>query len=261
MKTILITGLDGSGKSTLLERISKKFESSELEIILLPHFDISKISDEKILKSAIFVNELSVYADIHKTPQLKAVALFSSMLLYQKIYSKIDINKTVIVERHPLIDTSVYAMFYAEKLFPGSIKDEILDEIDSRFSEEIKYISDLLPSGLISENYGKCSGIINFIYQHFHLEKKFDTVNLKQLFKTELPDKIYFLRAKPEILFDRIKNRKVLEAHENVDVFRKLDMVYSQIFSGLKNDNPEIIEEINADEIENLNEFFENFKL
>ena len=257
MKTILLTGLDGSGKSTLLSKISQKF--NDVEVILLPHIDISKLkNDEKLKKVAIFINDLSKQADINKVPQLKAIALFSSMLLYKKIFSEIDKIKTIIVERHPLIDTGVYAKFYAEKLFPGSISDEVLNEIDIKFPEEIKYIIELLPKGYQSENNVSSKTIVEFIYNYFYTEKKYGIANLQDLFGVNLPDKIYFLRAKPEILFERIKTRKVLEAHENVEVFRKLDAVYSDIFIELKTKQANLVEEIDANEISNLNKFFDN---
>ena len=252
MKTILITGLDGSGKSTLLSKISERYQ--HIEIILLPEIDVQRISNDNNLKNAaIFINSLNKQADIKKIPQLKAIALFSSMLLYKKIFLKIDKTKTVVIERHPLIDTGVYAAFYAEKLFSGSISDKVLEDIDKQYTEEIKYITELLPPEYQPHSIATSKSIVEFIYKFFHIENNYNIDKLKRLFNVGLPDKIYFLRAKPEILFERIKNRKVLEAHENIEVFRKLDAIYSNIFNELENKQLNLVEEIDANKIENLN--------
>lgn len=251
----LITGLDGSGKSTILSKLEKLNTEQKFKIIYLPHIDISNLSRDKILyKTAIFINKLSHDADLQKLPQLKAIALFSSMLLYQKLiyFDKGDKAKHIFCERHPLIDVGVYAQFYAQKLAPDSISASILNKLDNLYPEELDYILSLVPKDLIFEQKKKMYSLMHFIYQWFFVENKYQIKQLEYLFKTSIPNRIYYLKTEPEILFNRIKNREVKEAHESMQVFKKLDKYYDELFRTIQKDNTVSINIIDANNIKNL---------
>ena len=116
MKVIILTGLDGSGKTTFLERIKEHSNPALCKIINLPHIDTEVLKQyTDLYETALFVNSLNRDADILKLPQLKAVALFASMILYREIFNLIKQEgvKTIFCERHPLIDPGIYARFYA----------------------------------------------------------------------------------------------------------------------------------------------------
>ena len=251
MKVILITGLDGSGKTTFLNRIKDSAKPAACRIINIPHINIQQLKiDKDLYRVALFVNSLNYNADIQNIPQLKAVALFASMLLYGKILALIrqDAVETVFCERHPLIDTGVYARFYAEKLYPGSIEQSVLDRLDKKYESELSYLLNLLPSNSVDIKKGYTSSLIHFIYKLFYLEKKYDTENLKLIFKVSLPDELYFLQASPKLLFNRIKNRKLLEAHESIEVFKQLNKAYNKLFNELESKYAIEIELVNIEE-------------
>ncbi len=251
MKVILITGLDGSGKTTFLNRIKDSAKPAACRIINIPHINIQQLkTDKDLYRVALFVNSLNYNADIQNIPQLKAVALFASMLLYGKILALIrqDTVETVFCERHPLIDTGVYARFYAEKLYPGSIEQSVLDRLDKKYESELSYLLNLLPSNSVDIKKGYTSSLIHFIYKRFYLEKKYDTENLKLIFKVSLPDELYFLQASPKLLFNRIKNRKLLEAHESIEVFKQLNKAYNKLFNELESKYAIEIELVNIEE-------------
>lgn len=249
MKVILITGLDGSGKSTLLKRIESNILLDDYQILRLPKIDIEILKpNPQIFATASFINQLNDEADIKRVPQLKAVALFASMLLYRKLIDlATQAQKSIVYcERHPLIDTGIYAQFYAGKLAPGSISLEILSPFDQMYRKELEYLLNLLPDDVSVNHSGAITSFVNFIYQWFYIEKKTDIENLKKIFNVKLPDKIYYLQATPELLFERIKNRKILEAHESVEVFTLLDKSYKQLFTEIEASNANLIKIIDA---------------
>jgi len=263
VKTILITGLDGSGKSTLLSKLEKNSTKKDVKIVLLPKIEEDNLKNNKQLyKVAKFVNYLNLEADVKKLPQLKAIALFSSMLLFKKINAQIiDKNtKTIFYERHPLIDTGVYARFYAEKLKPGSIAEYVLKELDNNFSQELDYILNLLPDKSIIDKTGKSRQLISFIFQKFHLEGKYDFKSLKQLFNIDLPDEIYYLKADADILFQRINKREILEAHESVEILGKLGTVYDALFNELNSIKSGLVYFADANNLNNLNDLYKKLK-
>ncbi len=258
MKVILITGLDGSGKSTILERIAEQKKLDNVNTLLLPHIDLTQlVQGSELYQTASFVNNLSHEADVRKVPQLKAVALFASMLLFKELLA-LSNSELVFCERHPLIDSRIYARFYAQKLKPGSVSKEVSDNVDQLFHNELNYLLDLLPGNFHDKTVSPVKRFMQFIYEWFFIKNKTRLSDLKELFKVDLPDKIFYLDAKPEILFHRIKNRKVHEAHESVEVFELLNQAYHKLFDGLNHEHPGKIEIVDASTHENLNNFFEN---
>jgi thymidylate kinase len=256
MSVTLITGLDGSGKSTLLSKIAQFKTNNSISTLLLPHIDTQYLdAGSNIFKAAVFINKLSYQADIKNIPQLKALALFASMLLYKVLLANLR-AKTIFCERHPLIDTSIYAQFYAGKLAPGLVSEKVLRQIDTDFNFELTFLLHLLPVKQDTHS-GLTAFFIDFIYKHFHLKKKSELADLQSLFGVELPDKIYYLNAAPELLFKRIKERKVHEAHESVAVFTMLNEAYHQLFKKLNIINPNLVEVIDANSSQSLHNFWE----
>jgi len=255
MQQIVITGLDGSGKSTILQALLEK-KNTEFEILFIPHFNLQSITDSmKIYKVASFINTLSYTSDKIKEPHLKAIALLSSMLLFHKIIElKKNTFHTIYCERHPLIDAAMYAQFYAHKMNTPIANQLYIKEIEATYKEELSYLLQLVPKEYVCKNSGLIENLKQFIYTWFHRESKTSIKELSQLFKVELPHKIYYLQAQPHVLFDRIKGRKELEPHENIEVFEFLDKTYMELFKRLHQIDIEIID---ANMFENLDSFKE----
>lgn len=248
MKIIVVTGIDGSGKSTLLSTLSNS--TRHYQVVTLPHINIDQLKgDDEMQRAAQFINQLNNEADIRKVPQLKALALFASMILFKPIVTMLKAagHQIIFCERHPLIDTSIYAGFYAEKLYPGSIDQMVLDEIEIKYAAELSYLVQCIPNFVINDNLGICNAFIAFIYQWFYLDKKTSIENLKEIFKVDLPDQLYYLEASPEFLFNRIKDRKVLEAHESLAVFEKLEGAYKQLFHVLNERNKDLVQVVSSE--------------
>ncbi|HFA52193.1 MAG TPA: hypothetical protein ENJ95_24510 [Bacteroidetes bacterium] len=259
MKTILITGLDGSGKSTLLARLQEQQSTASFEILFAPQIVTEGLAgDPSLMAAALFVNALGAEADRLELPQFKAIALFASMLLFPKLLlAKQEKNpKTIFCERHPLIDTGVYARFYAGKLGPNSIDPKILQDLDRRFPHELQYLLGLLPIQYRpSDRSGLAAHLMDFIYQWFFMKKKYAPADLQLLFGLPLPDFIYFLKASPQTLYGRIRHRAIKEAHESPEVFKKLDGAYEALFAALEKDLP--LRRVDANDLRQLDLLFE----
>jgi thymidylate kinase len=256
MELILITGLDGSGKSTILNALEKRSRKSTFGVLHVPHIDSESIShDIKLKKVAAFVNAISLEADFLKIPQLKAIAIFSSMLLFKKLveYKTTPGLTHIYCERHPLIDTGIYARFYAERMGKGRIDDTLLQRIDQAYSAEIDYLIRLIPAKLIPDKGRNIEALTDFITKWFFIEGRLDIKELKKLFNLELPAKIYYLRASPEILIHRLAARTIHEAHETVEVLEKLSAAYDKLFDELSAEYPSIVERIDAGNANTLN--------
>ena len=148
IKTILITGLDGSGKSTLFSRL----EAENMEHITLVsplYVDIDTLPDASSLKQPIqLLKSLSEEADTNKRDDIKAIVLFFAMVLFEKLVAEKTTKTTrlVICERHPLIDTFVYAQFYLPRLSSsGSMDFETLIYYTTKYEALFHFVLEQLP--------------------------------------------------------------------------------------------------------------------
>ena len=258
MEQILITGLDGSGKSTIFAFLDELKRDYSLSTIKLPHIQTESIKEDVILKNASeFVNRINEIADRRNQPVLKSVALFSSMLLCKKLVeNQVDITtKYIFCERHPLIDTVVYATFYASQLKGSNSSENDFSELDERYKNELVTIINQIPDHILSEKQYTINTLVKFIYRYFFIEKKLDIDSQKELFGVNLPNKIFYLKADPEILMERLSGRKIFEAHESLATLKMLDETYKIFFEKLSLKNHTLLNIIDANSFESLNAF------
>jgi thymidylate kinase len=257
MKLILLTGLDGSGKSTLLSKLEKVSVDKPIAYLRVPKIDSELFRHNKMLYNVtLFINHMHIEADHLKKTQLKVIALFSSMLVFKELLKELTHNdiQLVFCERHPLIDTGVYAKFYSGKMNPADLPQNILTDIESKYSNEISCLLNLI--GIQKSRDTPIFNLLQYIHNWFSVNQKHELNDLQQLFGVGLPDKIIYLSASPHILMERLNKRAVLEAHESEEVFKKLIPAYEKIFSEAN----VAIEKIDANSFTNLNQIFEEIK-
>jgi len=255
IKTILLTGLDGCGKSTLFSKLQNA-TPGHVSLITLPHIDEDALPPHSaIRKQAQLLNQMSRQADENNWSDLKALALFGSMLLYEKLVQEmtIPLTRILICERHPLIDPLIYAKFYAERITPGYLKRERMDYYNTAYGELLTHVVGLLP---IKSEGDYAVDIFTFISETFNGAVVPDE-QIKELFKVELPDKVFFLKAAPGILFDRIAGRRVAEPHEKLQVLALLDKAYDTLFERIAEKYSTPVEYIDASAFEKLDIFYD----
>lgn len=258
IKTILITGLDGSGKSTVFS----KLEATNIEHVTLIsalHVDVETLPDTSSLKAPVLLlNAMSKEADANNWSELKALALFCAMILFEKLVSEKTTATTriVICERHPLIDTFVYAQFYLPRLGSGSMNLEQMIHYNTKYESLFSFILEQLP--VENKDLGALA-IFKFI-KTFFARKTSPDAETEKIFKTSVPDQIFFLKADPEILMERISSREVIEAHEKLDVLSVLDSTYDSLFKRIASEHNTTIENIDATSFESLDAFYARLK-
>lgn len=254
MKLILITGLDGSGKSTLISRL-EDHKKDGVGFLRAPIINAEVFEENrKLYKASLFINWLNTEAENLKVPQLKAAALFASMLIFKDLLEDLNSKKSDLVfcERHPLIDTSVYARFYADKMHPDSIPLATLAEIDYNFNAELNYFSKLLNLKKADMPHGALHALLLLMYKWFFVHEKFALKHLKELFGVNMPSKIYYLKADAHVLIHRIAQRDILEQNETEKGLEKFIPVYDQVLADSKVDT----EVVNANDVQHLDAVF-----
>lgn len=228
---IVVTGLDGSGKSTLLSALEKG--SDEFTILRVPHIDaewFSAYQDVYILSK--FLNKLGVMADQQQKPSLKIISMFGSMILYRELLSILEAkNKVVIAERHPLIDTAIYALAYLKVMSPETISIEESISLSVEYSEEWRLLLKLLPDDFQETEKGYLYDLLAYLYQRFSNPDEVTIEKLSTLFKVSIPEEIYFLDAPSEILFGRLEGRSRMEYHETEERLSKMSQAYKNWFT------------------------------
>ena len=254
MKIKLITGIDGSGKSTIFEKL-QKLNFASVAIVLVPKINVKNISDQKIKELANSTNQLGLLANEQKNVYYKALNLFSSMILFSDLCSeyKSKNNQTLYCERHPMIDAQIYAKFYAPLVNPNKISTTTTSYLDTEFADLLDFILDKIDTKYLKNSKYKSSKIFEFIFKYFDTKKEINYTFYSEIFRVEMPDKIYFLQGDTTIFYERITCRNSIEVHEKMKVLQILNQAYFDLFDNLK--NIEIVR-INANNFESLNSFF-----
>ncbi|HTL83285.1 MAG TPA: phosphotransferase [Bacteroidia bacterium] len=255
MRTILVTGLDGSGKSTFFRKLAEA-RIYGTDIIHVPHINLSSLEKGSALHNAAsFINELGIESDEKKQPALKALSIFGAMLLFPRLaYADREEKQIIFCERHPLIDTIVYAGFYAKYADPSGMSKEIFSSIDERYHEALEYLVALLP-GEQKANGSLSSFLLSVIYHEFYEKKHTEHSTLKDFFGISLPDAIYFLDADASVLMNRLETRGRREPHEKKEVLTKLRVAYSEMLHALSKTGLCDVHFVNAEDFASLDRF------
>lgn len=255
IKTILITGLDGSGKSTIFSKLAAA-KLEHVTLISALHVDVKSLADTSSLKTPIvLLNAMSEEADTNNWSELKALALFCAMILFEKVVSEKTTATTriVICERHPLIDTFVYAQFYIPRLESGSMNLEQMIHYNTKYEMLFSFVLEQLP--VANKNQGALA-IFKFI-KTFFAAKVYPDAETQQIFNTTVPDQIFYLKTTPDVLMDRISSRKVVEAHEKIEVLSRLGATYETLFEKLaSSEHSTTIQNVDATTFESLDDFY-----
>ena len=228
---IVITGLDGSGKSTFHEALETNSDS-QMTILRLPTMDSGKFRSDPILfKCCQMINELGERGDRESEPGMKIIAMFSSVVLFNDLFNFLkDQNVNVIFcERHPLVDSYIYAKAYHKVMHPSNLSMENAIEIDEKYDLLLSEVTRRLTIDFNASTTKKSHLLLEFLYNWFSDEANFVPEKLLELFEMKKPDEIYFLDAPAETLFQRIIHRERMEYHENVAALKKMRSYYLEL--------------------------------
>ncbi|UKN00244.1 hypothetical protein K6119_10915 [Paracrocinitomix mangrovi] len=229
---IVVTGLDGSGKSTFLSMLKDQF-TDQIEVLHLPKTEPQKFANNAALKDACdFVNQIGERADMEQIPALKIIAMFGSMILFNDLAVELRKNgKTVFAERHPLIDTAVYAAVYYHVMHPDNLDDRLANQLDKEYEAELNLIIQKVNHNIGIQIPIQSKALLKFLHEWFSDESNISTEKLSELFGVQLPDSVYFLDAPPETLMSRIQGRNDKEFHESLSLLQKMRPIYLKVLA------------------------------
>lgn len=228
---IVITGLDGSGKSTFHAELESSF-NIQMEFLRLPTMDSEKFSADPVLfKCCQMINELGERGDHEKQPGMKIISMFSAVVLFNDLFNHLKAQNVHVVfcERHPLVDSYIYANAYLEVMHPSNLSLDLATEIDEKYDLLILEILKRLKINLEDSIAKKSHLLLGFLHDWFSNKANLVPEKLFELFEMKKPDEIYFLDAPAEILFERIDQRKQMEYHENIAALKKMRHYYLEL--------------------------------
>lgn len=137
-RTLAIVGIDGTGKSTVCHSLFRHLARGPLRVRGFSALQLFDDPDLPLRGLSRTFDVLSGLADERQSAPLKAVALFLGMTLFgpvERFLTETYDPDWLITERHPVIDSMVYARFYLSRI--GTAIDPALFRcIDERFEAE-----------------------------------------------------------------------------------------------------------------------------
>lgn len=233
---IVITGIDGSGKSTLLSRMESTL-GGKVKILRIPFIDSSKIKENEILfRTSELMNTLGEKADKNNDVSLKVITLFSSMILFDALADNMMEGGEffIVAERHPLIDTPIYAKVYQKVLSPDLLDLKNAQSIEKEHPLEISFLKKQMSFDIQFSQKGFFYDLLSFLNSWFKNNDNDSVDRLDTLFNVKLPERVYFLDVDEKELENRISTREVKEYHENLEAFKMMRPMYLNYLKDLK---------------------------
>jgi len=245
MKHLTFLGIDGAGKSTLASPLLEQLERENIPYCFLssPHFEEGPDCPFSDLSKAL--NDFSLWADLYKSFELKAISLYLQVSLWGPIESFFLQHwspKIVVSLRHPLIDSLVYGELY-QRYIQKEVSLELVEELKKqKFWPKMFHWFFLQTKRMkISSSFEKfpleLKRLFSLSYENLLSE-------LKEHYQTQLPTDIYFLNISSEEAFSRIQgSRESLELHENQKSLQELLSLYEKTLEYFRVNYPEMRQE------------------
>jgi thymidylate kinase len=245
MKHLTILGIDGCGKTTLMKRIMEKAEIplEQISIVNSPAFHEG--IDVPFRDLSIIMEKFSTLADQLNCYELKGLALYMQVSLFgpvEKFFVEQWKPRSIISQRHPVLDAMVYGKIYIpflnEKIDSDKYAPILSKELGKDNFNKITRWYNLQKERLgISESFWEFPLKLKQILSS---EAKSDTINsLKEHYQTELPNIVAYIDIDPEIAHQRIDKRdegQTKELHEQIGLLKLLRSEYLGLLEYL-NDN------------------------
>lgn len=247
---IALVGIDGSGKSTVAEALCDDSTEPPMRVIRCPDFHENACQND-IVESSSFVHlsrslkAVGVAADDLAIPALKAASLYLRMTLcgpVETILSADNNGGRLLVERHPVVETLVYAPFYGAltrgSLPTASERIATLDRVLAR--------AEILEPGSRGTFIEWCASeerrvgvggdpwsIIDDLVEVLAAGTTNAVADLERRFRSTLPEMIVWLDVDPTLAAVRCRDSDSVEMHEGIRALTELRGRYPAVLDGL----------------------------
>lgn len=246
---IAVVGIDGCGKSLVISRMRAVIsEDTSFEAISCPDFHENANAPMYTLSKQL--KALSDAADAIGDPVIKASALYLRMTLYgpvERFFTDTYSPSVLMCERHPLIETLVYAPLYMQLGRHGRGGEAAWEAIRSRAEQGAPHAGAAIDRWYAKEaarilSTGDLWDILGEIAQLIESGTQTALAGFGMRYRTTLPDEVIWLDTPPREAARRCAIRAGgAEVHETLQHLTALRSNYLRVRDELSRTHPTLI--------------------
>ncbi|MFC3965379.1 hypothetical protein [Nocardia jiangsuensis] len=230
---IAVVGIDGCGKSSLIARLRHEFSDDRLLTVSCP--DLHHNGDGPLHDLSRKLAAVGEAADALGNPVVKAATLYLRMTLYGPVEDfllRTYRPEVLVCERHPIIETLVYAPLYARlarRAAPGSTA--VLDRAEQRLPGATAALRrwQTLEQDRVGIG-GDLTTVLDELVAILGTGTEAAVARLAQTYRTTLPDRVLWLDTPPAEAARRLALRGgQRETHENIAHLETLRAGYREL--------------------------------
>lgn len=247
-RRVAIVGIDGSGKSELITALTARASTSAVRAINCPNFHDG--FDGPLHQTSRHLAVLGAAADHAQNPVVKAATLYLRMTLFgpvERFVTQTYRPQLLLCERHPIIETLIYAPLYARVT-------QAARQVSSEDIESLLAAADAIAPGT-SDSVARWQEVTaahsgvggNLMTTLDEVVSILDTPlttamgSLANCFRTHLPEAIIWLDISVDEAMSRIRRRdETPELHENESTLKQLRKRYEVTLPQLKEMGTEV---------------------
>ncbi|WP_421845111.1 hypothetical protein [Mycobacterium sp.] len=250
-RRVALVGLDGSGKSTIMARLRADTEQRFNDFTCLTCPDFHDTADGPMHALSRTMRQFSTCCDQIGSAEMKALSMYLQMTLYgpvERFFLDTFTPRVLVCERHPLIETFVYAPLYvllANTDWDGTaIEPAIRTAMDglgaSQFDDVVNW------HAAESRRLGDSVTIWNrFADVAAAVQLDFPTAmaEFSRRYRTTLPDVVLWLDVPPEQAAQRCRERSARserETHETPEFLAFLRTQYEKVREDVAQTFPQV---------------------
>lgn len=251
-RRVALVGIDGCGKTSVIARIRQQTGSSPTRLHTVHCPDFHDACNGPFESLSRHLKKMSRLADAVGNPGVKAAVLYLRMTLYgpvEKFWIDTYRPELLLCERHPLVETYVYAPLYST--LARTLTLDAQDELD-RFvrtageTEDEAFRAMQAWQGAEQRRTGLGEDLTEILPAIVDLLAKPPEQAeplLDALYRTTLPDLVIWLDCPVEDAFARCRARADLEVHETFASLTALRTRYAELHTVLSRTRsaPEVV--------------------